>query len=769
MLNATLLAELSWWWLRHPTWSDVTTNAWPPNCSTSAWPANLRDQWNDDLGSGGYDARPHILSGASGSPEQPMGIGVGCVLVSALLIALGANLVRHAAGKERLHRLPHQQRCYLCQPEWIVGVLLLAVGHAGTFVAFFFAADWLVSLLGLSALLWNVLLARALNAESIGCLQCALPLLFILCGLSAVVIFAHPPSVALWTAAEMNSRWREQLLTQPFWIAHGAATLSLLLVTLGCDLRLGCSQAAYVQRRVSREHWKAAKREAKEAASAGGFGDTPSARTKTSSAALQRTVRARHFAFLPAKAHLMVDTSVQQLSRCEVKVLRVLYPASAALLAGWSAVLATCLGELLRTSLRYPGVPAFNTYLTSPHEVLFLLLGATVPLPVQVHLLTRSLCFFEAQAVLPIFYVGFVATAVGASGVFFGTFRWECYTWQLAPLLGGLALAVLGALMLTCLRRALPKGAGSVEPASGGDADGPEDADDLANPSTRTPPELGGAADAEAAVRARAAKDEAIASAFDEADENKDGKLNREEFANFLEITAQLPGMAPGGMAPAAGAAAGPVAMMPWPPSMQQLPNAPPLPPSSLPPMPPSSLAPWREPNRRAPTVQLPPLPMVQRAPPPTPAGTLPLPLGPAEAGAAADERAYLQAELGAQQAQIVQLQHAILDLYTQQERAATMGGGPPASGDGALVYDHALNRLVPGSITATSGGLGHGGMVDTSSGRDPAKWEVPDGTQAGQVFMVDGKYYVAVAVPATQRPGALPPIPPALPGLMGP
>ena len=80
---------------------------------------------------------------------------------------------------------------------------------------------------------------------------------------------------------------------------------------------------------------------------------------------------------------------------------------------------------------------------------------------------------------------------------------------------------------------------------------------------------------------------------------------------------------------------------------------------------------------------------------------------------------ARLQAELGAQQAQIVQLQHAILDLYTQQERAAIMGGaGMPAGGDGTHVYDHATHRLVPGGITATAGGLGyaHGG-VDTSSG----------------------------------------------------
>ena len=94
---------------------------------TASWPANLRDGWNDVGSRPWAQDKTHHLSGAVGSPEQPMGIGVGCILVSALLIAVGANLIRRAAGKERLHRLPHRQRVYLCQPLWLLGLVLLSL------------------------------------------------------------------------------------------------------------------------------------------------------------------------------------------------------------------------------------------------------------------------------------------------------------------------------------------------------------------------------------------------------------------------------------------------------------------------------------------------------------------------------------------------------------------------------------------------------------------------------------------------------------------
>ena len=48
---------------------------------------------------------------------------------------------------------------YLLQPAWCLGIALLGLGHGGGFVAFFFARGWLVSALGLSALVWNAAFA----------------------------------------------------------------------------------------------------------------------------------------------------------------------------------------------------------------------------------------------------------------------------------------------------------------------------------------------------------------------------------------------------------------------------------------------------------------------------------------------------------------------------------------------------------------------------------------------------------------------------------
>ena len=108
-----------------------------------------------------YEAQPLLSSG------QPLGIGIGCILAGAMLVALGSNLIRRAARRER-HHSAHRQRSYCLQPGWCLGSAVLGLGHLGTFIAFFFASAWLVSLLGLTALLWNLILARLINSEPIG-------------------------------------------------------------------------------------------------------------------------------------------------------------------------------------------------------------------------------------------------------------------------------------------------------------------------------------------------------------------------------------------------------------------------------------------------------------------------------------------------------------------------------------------------------------------------------------------------------------------------
>ena len=75
-MNDTVTLGLSWWWLRRPA---------EGNCSL-AWPDALLDSWSDRTM---WDERPLVLV-----PGQPNGIGAGCVGLGALLIALGANLLR---------------------------------------------------------------------------------------------------------------------------------------------------------------------------------------------------------------------------------------------------------------------------------------------------------------------------------------------------------------------------------------------------------------------------------------------------------------------------------------------------------------------------------------------------------------------------------------------------------------------------------------------------------------------------------------------------
>ena len=163
---------LSWWWLVGPT---------VPGCAVD-WPSALlpvETGGSDESGSGAMpplvaDARARILG-----PGEPVMVGGCLVALGALLIAMGAALIRLSARRER-RRSAHRQKGYLLQPLWMLGIALVALGHAATFVAFSFASPWLVSTLGLSALLWNALLSYALNGEpltKLGALSLCTPLL----------------------------------------------------------------------------------------------------------------------------------------------------------------------------------------------------------------------------------------------------------------------------------------------------------------------------------------------------------------------------------------------------------------------------------------------------------------------------------------------------------------------------------------------------------------------------------------------------------------
>ena len=91
--------NLNWWWLRtREESSSGSGDTGADDCSTITWPGDLLEGWtlstasgSGEVGSGSGVADGGYVELAQG---QPAGIGAGCVLLGALLIALGANLLR---------------------------------------------------------------------------------------------------------------------------------------------------------------------------------------------------------------------------------------------------------------------------------------------------------------------------------------------------------------------------------------------------------------------------------------------------------------------------------------------------------------------------------------------------------------------------------------------------------------------------------------------------------------------------------------------------
>ena len=696
--------NLNWWWLRtREESSSGSGDTGADDCSTITWPGDLLEGWtlstasgSGEVGSGSGVADGGYVELAQG---QPAGIGAGCVLLGALLIALGANLLRKAS----------KRKCVA--PIWLIGLILLAGGHALTFIALVFASMWFVALLGLwSALLFNAIIARLLFKEPLG-VPTAIGVLNILCGLSAFIVFGSPPPVADLTASQMNARWLDQLQVQPFWIVHAGCTVVITLLAELCDCRL-C-----VFSKAGKEH-KARVKEMKSAAKASGVKYEPT--------------------------YTGVPVALAALKPIQVKTIRVLMPLAAGLLAGWSALLSDSLGQLLQAHFRHPSVTAYGTFITSPDEVLYLLLGSCIPLLFQTYLLGRSLALFSPMSILPIFYVPFVLTAVGGNGVFYGSYRIECFGWRFAPFFAGLAASIFGVLLITCGRPPLATSSAiAPDPYDGEGVDYAAQA--RADYERAAQEQAAGARAAAMKVGATIARDAELEAAFDAADINKDGKLDRQEFERFLEtapqqviqsMTPNKPPLPPVADAYALGAYTGeapadeeyidPTASGAWVHGSDPLPQ-PPLP--------------WES---AAATTDL---------------ATLP-----------ADEtqaREYLHQELEAQRQQIAQLQQAMLDMMQQQPQGGGGGGGllggGPSRGYGG--YDHASGSMLPQPPLPPIGMSGahplHRSASASSQKSDPASWQVPDGTQAGQVFLVDGEYYVAVPRPAPQK---LPPVHPSMP-----
>ena len=149
--------------------------------------------------------------------------------------------------------------------------------------------------------------------------------------------------------------------------------------------------------------------------------------------------------------------------------MRLLYPVGAGLLAGWTSMLAQMVSALVQTGLSSGAnqflPPALDG--TDGWSSWYFVAAGAGAMPLQAHLLTRGLWFFDAQLVFPVFLVALLATSLGGGGLFFGATR--CLSWQLGPFFAGLALAILSAIALVFVRPAPHKP--SVVPALESDPD----------------------------------------------------------------------------------------------------------------------------------------------------------------------------------------------------------------------------------------------------------------------------------------------------------
>ena len=493
---------LTWWWL---SVADNTNSS----CGMP-WPTNL---WMlEPIAEPNGDSRALMQLG------QPRGTGIGCALGGALLIALGSSHMRLAATMER-RREAHKQRPYPGQPRWWNGALLLGVGFAGLFIASFFVTQWLVTLLGATATLWNAHLARTVNKEPLGVITPTL-LLLALAGLTAFVLCGSPSREAHRSASALKTRWVD-VLQEPYFITLLSFTALTLVLLCGCDARLLGSRARAIERKLAHQ------------------------RAESGTGAASDGV---------VLSGARADTALSQLARRQVRLLRLLYPVGAGLLAGCTAVAAATVAEWLQAYLWQP-----VSYPLSILDGWPLVVAAAVPLPAILHLYTRALCLFEAQVVMPTFYVLYVLVEVSGEGAYYGVFDWACLgVIRIAPFFVGLAVAIASVLSLHVSRaeqmhrerpsRVLPlKHDAPVMPPTTAPMTAPEPARSIEklppeeptlDPLDRSFAQLKHEAQMARLAEVKHQEElEYIARAFAMADADGDGKLNPREFAVFVDLT----------------------------------------------------------------------------------------------------------------------------------------------------------------------------------------------------------------------------------------
>ena len=119
---------------------------------------------------GACDSMITFTDGAEDKPEESdlWLMGVILSIVSSILSNLGVNTQKWSMIREA-QRKPEERRAYVCQPFYLLGVLMIFVGSLGDFVALGMAPQSLVTPVGGMTIVANLFFASMWLRERLGC------------------------------------------------------------------------------------------------------------------------------------------------------------------------------------------------------------------------------------------------------------------------------------------------------------------------------------------------------------------------------------------------------------------------------------------------------------------------------------------------------------------------------------------------------------------------------------------------------------------------